>query len=331
MTKRKATVCPPMPAAGFEPFDNWIFDQRHIKAFRKEAQVLDFPSIERAHNYHIAAREGQVPLWTRNGPMLRAVIMAMVSRLRGCVRGVETFPQLLAADKEVMGRLKKNPSPASRKRMELAGRVGGNAALIAGILWRSYRVGLLSTDIAEDTGASPPLIRQILFRANLTARRLFPDPELHECKLRHVKARVKIPKPYVDAALAPVGVCKKGRCARPLYTRFYCKLHADKARASGARHYERSKLPPEEKRRLLLEESRKRQRKRRALWLSGRRCHDCGKPTAGDYRCAEHQRRHTEYDAKYLARRAERLSACATTTTTAAAERTPESQSGTPG
>jgi hypothetical protein len=124
-----------------------------------------------------------VPQWTLSDEKARVVIAARISRYGhgGTPCSIESVPKDLAslrvAEIGAMEhlRLLAKRSLASRIHLQAMEKSGGLATFYAALIYRAYRLGKRSTELAVDFGMMPTQIRAAMVRLNKIARHFFPD------------------------------------------------------------------------------------------------------------------------------------------------------------
>jgi len=81
---------------------------------------------------------------------------------------------LLAARVQAM----KPGAVENQKHLETIQRAGGPLAFFTSLLYRRYRLGMDSPELARQYSITPQSVRQQINRCSLIARRLFPDPDV---------------------------------------------------------------------------------------------------------------------------------------------------------
>lgn len=129
----------------------------------KEKHFVDDAEFDRLHlDRHSTGREARwTPVWAADDSKVRLVVY---SYLYNGVRQSRVKPGISIREL--------NELVAKQKfwKLEI-----GPAAFYTGLIYRAYRLGLRSSDIAHEFGLTTGSVRQRLTRCNTIARKLFPN------------------------------------------------------------------------------------------------------------------------------------------------------------
>jgi hypothetical protein len=118
-------------------------------------------------------RNRKAPAWVFDDGCVRKVIAAHVAQLVGA-RIPEDLASLNVLNRQVLELLSKSTSPATRQLAKAAVRIG-LPAYYATLIYRTYRVGCDSVELAYDLHIQPVTVRQTLSRLKATAKRIFSN------------------------------------------------------------------------------------------------------------------------------------------------------------
>ena len=137
-------------------FDPWQFYKPHVRVVSAETRIAFSDLARMSSTKRVSARARRwIPDWSLDNSKLKAVIL---ERTR-----LNKAAHLRPSEKE------------TRVHLRAVERAGSFPALLAGIAYRAWRLGLDSVTIATEMKIQPMAVRQIIFKMNLTARKLFEE------------------------------------------------------------------------------------------------------------------------------------------------------------
>ena len=132
---------------------------------------------------HTSAYLKNSPRWAMSDEKLRLVVAHKVCISAGVSEVPATLDALRKVEEKYMlaARVQaaKPGAVENQKHVDTVQRAGGPLAFFTSLLYRRYRLGMDSPELARQFGIAPPNVRQQINRCSLIARGLFPDPEDH--------------------------------------------------------------------------------------------------------------------------------------------------------
>jgi hypothetical protein len=142
---------------------------------------IAFSDYERMHTETHVEEFLPSPKWAMSDEKLRLVIAHRI-----CMTAREkNVPTELEALRAIEARYLKAVSTSAekceqnRKHLETVQRLGGPLAFWTSLLYRRFRLGMNSRQLAAEFGTKPCAVRQQINRCCLIARSLFPEPDDH--------------------------------------------------------------------------------------------------------------------------------------------------------
>ena len=150
---------------------------------------------------HTGAYLKNSPRWAMSDAKLRMVVAHKICITAGVGEVPATLDALRNVEENYMLATRANAAKPNavenQKHLATVESAGGPLAFFVNLLYRRYRLGMDSPELARQFGITPQNVRQQINRCSLIARGLFPDPEDH--LPWHHSANAKQPK----ATIAP--------------------------------------------------------------------------------------------------------------------------------
>ena len=153
-------------------FDRFQFDQRFARPVSKETRLShdDYRSMQ-CYRHGATASVREIPAWTLDNEAVRRVLSARLARLANAPIP-ETLEELRVLDEKVVASMEKSASEYSRKGAAIARRAGGLAAYWVAVVYKTFRLGRNSVELASDLHTTPWAIRQTIWRLKWTAQQI---------------------------------------------------------------------------------------------------------------------------------------------------------------
>lgn len=123
------------------------------------------------------------PRWAMCNEKMREVVAHKICKTAGVAPVPTALEELRKVEDVYLAALgvqaAKPAAVEMKKHLETVQRHGGPLTFFISLLYRRYRLGMDSPELARQYGISPQNIRQQLNRCSLLARALFPAPEEH--------------------------------------------------------------------------------------------------------------------------------------------------------